>query len=151
MSNVIEVDSRQVLRTFSDLTSKQQKKVYRDSLRKAANILTKETRKNLKGVVKSITSKNRWNGKTLSSGVKVKVDREATEAKVHIMGDFRLKFLELGTSPRYLRKNNAYRGKNTASYFFRRAKNSKEGEVFNKLDNLITQSIQRVANGNRNR
>ena len=111
MNNGVTVDASQVLRMFSELNSRQQKNVYKNALRKAGRILQKETKTQLRSVVgKAINHKNRWNGKTLGNGVKMKVDKEATEAKVHIMGDFRLKFFELGTTTRQLRKNGANRG-----------------------------------------
>ena len=105
--------------------------MYKNALRKAGRILQKETKTQLRSVVgKAINHKNRWNGKTLGNGVKMKVDKEATEAKVHIMGDFRLKFFEMGTSARQLRKNGANRGRMNASHFFRTAKDNKERAIF---------------------
>ena len=94
MSN-FEVDSKQVINLFSELTSRQQKQSYKTALRRAAGILTKETRKQLKKVIgKAISHRNKWNNKTLGSGIRVKVNKEGTDAKVHLMGDFRLKFFE---------------------------------------------------------
>lgn len=81
------------------------------------------------------------------------------------MGDFRLKFFEMGTRVRRTTGNNtasvrgrnpirrqraaANRGSINAVHFFRTAKSHKEGEIFNSMDNLISQSIQRIANRNR--
>jgi DNA-binding FadR family transcriptional regulator len=141
------VDADNVLNVFAGLTSREQKQVYRNALRKAARILTAETKVQLRSIVGSkVNSRNRWNGKTLGSGIKLKVDREATEAKVHIMGDFRLKFFEKGTAVRTLRRNGANRGAMGAHYFFRTAKTNKETEVFNSMDNLILESINRIVN-----
>lgn len=145
--NNLEVDSRQVINLFSELNSRQQRQVYRNALRRAAGILSRETKKQLKDVVGSaVNHRNRLNNKTLASGIRVKADREGAEAKVHIMGDFRLKFFELGTTVRRLRRNGANRGRINASYFFRTAKQNKEQEVFDTLDSLISQSIQRTSN-----
>ena len=112
----LEFDSSEIQRMFSDLTSREQKKVYKRTIRRSANILVREARKQLKAVVgRKINSRNWWNGKTLGSGIKVTVSRdEIPEAKVHIMSDFRLKFFELGTNERRLKRNprkGAYRGK----------------------------------------
>lgn len=149
--NSLETDSRQVINLFAELTSRQQRQTYRNALRSAARILTRETQNQLKQVLgNAVNHRNRWNNKTLKSGVRVKVDREATAAKVHILGDFRLKFFELGTTERHLRRNNAARGRINASHFFSTAKQNKEAEIFSTIDNLLTQSIQRVANRNRN-
>ena len=102
------VDARQVLQMFAALDSKRQKKAHRTALRKATGILVRETRKNFRKVVKNPNARNRWNGKNFSSGIKSKVNKEATEGKVHIMGDFRLKFFEMGTKTRY-KKRTIYR------------------------------------------
>ena len=43
----------------------------------------------------------------------------------------------------------ANRGNINAAHFFRTAKTNKEREIFDNMDNLISQSIQRIANRNR--
>lgn len=144
--NNFQVDSRQVINLFSQLNGRQQKQVYKNALRRAAGILNRETRNQFRAVVgKKINSRNWWNGKTLGSGIKYNANKEGTEAKVHIMGDFRLKFFEKGTAIRQTRTGKN-RGSMTAHNFFQTAKDNKEREVFNTIDNLITQSIQRIAN-----
>lgn len=145
--NTFEIDAKDVLNKFAELTGKQQKNVYRNTLRKASRILISESKSQLRTVVGSkINDKNKWNGKTFGSGIKFKLDREATEAKVHIMGDFRLKFFEKGTAIRTLKKNKANRGAMTAHYFFKQAKSNKEKEVFDSMDKLISESINRIYN-----
>ena len=105
--NNIEVDARQVTSMFADLTSRQQRQVYRSALRKGAGILTTETKRQLRQTLgREASSRNWWNGRTLVSGVKSNADRNRTEAKVHIMGDFRLKFFEMGTRVRRTTGNN---------------------------------------------
>ena len=147
MNNGVTVDASQVLRMFSELNSRQQKNVYKNALRKAGRILQKETKTQLRSVVgKAINHKNRWNGKTLGNGVKMKVDKEATEAKVHIMGDFRLKFFELGTTTRQLRKNGANRGRMKAAHFFKTAKDKTEHAIFDNINQMVEESIKRIAN-----
>lgn len=73
MSNV---DAKQVLQLFAELDSKRQKKAHRDALRKATGILVKEARKNFRTVVKKPNSRNKWNGKTFSSGIKSSINRD---------------------------------------------------------------------------
>lgn len=143
--NNFEVDARHIVNLFSQLNGKQQKQVYRSALRRAAGILYRETRSQLRLIVgKKINSKNRWNSKTLGSGIKYNANKEGTEAKVHILGDFRLKFFEKGTENRTTKKN-AYRGSMKAHNFFDKSKRNKEREVFNTIDHLISQSIQKLA------
>lgn len=164
--NNLEVDARQVTSMFADLTGRQQRQAYRNALRRGAAILATETRRQLRqNLGRAASSRNWWNGKTLISGIKSNADRNGEEAKVHIMGDFRLKFFELGTGVRRTTGNNtasvrgrnpirrqrvaANRGNVNAAHFFRTAKVNKEREIFDNMDNLISQSIQRIANRNR--
>lgn len=102
--------------------------------------------KNFRKVVKNPNARNRWNGKTFSSGIKSKVNKEATEGKVHIMGDFRLKFFEMGTKTRYKKrtKGRPSTGSIKASYFFKKAREAKESEISNSMNDIITKSILRV-------
>jgi len=44
------------------------------------------------------------------------------------MGDFRLKWFELGTTDRYTKKG-YYRGRMQPTYFFKKAKESTESEI----------------------
>jgi len=76
----------------------------------------------------------------------MKVDKKATEAKVHIMGDFRLKFFELGTTTRQLRKNGANRGRMKAAHFFKTAKDKTERIIFDNINQMVEESITRIAN-----
>lgn len=147
--NNFQVDSRQVINLFSELTSRQQKQVHKTALRRAAGLLSREAKQQLKKEIgKAIGHKNRWNNKTLGSGIKTKVNKEGDEAKVHILGDFRLRFFELGTKVRKTKKGYD-RGIMKATYFFKTAKQNKEREIFNTLDQLISQSIQKIANKNK--
>lgn len=147
----IEVDSRNVLKMFAELNSKNQKKVHRIALAKALSILVKEARSTLKGVIrKSIYSKSKKTGRSLASGIKYRINKEATEGKAHILGDFRLKFFELGTKERY-RKNGGKTGTIKASYFFRTARQNKEALISSSMNNIISESIKRVNGKFKNR
>lgn len=147
----IEVDSRNVLKMFAELSNKNQKKVHRIALAKALSILVKEARSTLKGVIrKSIYSKSKKTGKSLASGIKYRINKEATEGKAHILGDFRLKFFELGTKERY-RKRGGKTGTIKASYFFRTARQNKESEISSSMNNIISESIKRVNGKFKNR
>lgn len=146
MSNTVTVDAKEVINMFTELTSKQQREVYRKALRKASSILIRQTRTNLKSVIKgSITAISKKTGKSLSSGIKASINKDATQSTVHIMGDFRLKFFELGTNIRKTRKG-YNRGKINDKYYFRTAKSTVESEVFSNMEQIITESIIRVNN-----
>ena len=147
----IEVDSRNVLKMFAELSNKNQKKVHRIALAKALSILVKEARSTLKGVIrKSIYSKSKKTGRSLASGIKYRINKEATEGKAHILGDFRLKFFELGTKERY-RKRGGKTGSIKASYFFRIARQNNEAVISSSMNNIISESIKRVNGKFKNR
>ena len=54
-----------------------------------------------------------------------------------------------GRNPIRRQRAAANRGSINAAHFFRTAKANKEREIFDNMDNLISQSIQRIANRNR--
>ena len=103
----IQVDASRCFALFRRLDTKNQRKVSRAALRAAANKVKKQAVKNLQGVighnVRKTTIYTRRNGKTekrsLARGIKVEVMNPET-AKVHIMGDYRLKWFEMGTAYR---------------------------------------------------
>ena len=155
-----DVDTRSVLKMFAELDSRRQKQAHRSALRIGVNILVKEARETLKMAVKNPDSKNWWNGKTLKSGIKSSINREATEGKVHIMRDFRLKFFEMGTkrrrtsgrnnakvrgkNPKYRQYKPSNRGSIKPFRFFRRARNQKEKEIEENMNNILAESIKRI-------
>lgn len=133
-----------LIKKFSELTGKEQKKAKHTALRKASSILIKAARTNLSQVTKGARHPNRWNGKTMESGVKMGKLNDATdELKVHIMGDFRLKFFQSGTKRRTT-KINANRGSIKKTNFFANAVNSKKAEAEKSIDTLFQESINRI-------
>ncbi|WP_024993402.1 hypothetical protein [Phocaeicola paurosaccharolyticus] len=151
-SAAFEIDTKSVLNLFADLDRKKQVKVYRDALKRGSSILVRAARKELKNRIgNKVNDKNRWNGKSLQSGIRYSVNKGATEAKVNILGDFRLKFFEMGTKPRQLRKaprKGANRGQIESSkfHFFDNAKAATEKEIFDNMNSLISESIIRISN-----
>ena len=128
----IQVDATRCYALFRRLNTKNQRKVSRAALRGAANKLKKEAVKNLQVVighnVRKTKTYTRKNGKTekrsLAKGVRVVVE-SPDEAKVHIMGDYRLKWFEMGTE---YRKTSGKPGKYAKKIPVRRA--SRRGKVF---------------------
>lgn len=146
MSNIsLEIDSKAVIAAFERLSDSDMKKVWKSALRKAAKPLVQETKKNLiLAIGKSATRKSAKYGTSLRQGVKTSFRKESNTAKVHIMGDFRLKWFEKGTRKRYTKKGNHNRGKMTAFNFFKKARISKEQEVYNTIEeHLITDIIKK--------
>lgn len=113
----IQVDASRCYALFRRISTKNQRKVSRQALRAAANKVKNQAVKNLQGVighsVRKTTTYTRANGKaekhSLARGIKV-VAKDAETAKVHIMGDYRLKWFEMGTKYRTT-KGSRRRGK----------------------------------------
>lgn len=103
----IQVDASRCYALFRRLNTRNQRKVNRAALRGAANKLKKEAVKNLQQVIGHNVRKSRTytraNGTTekqsLAKGIRVVV-KDSETAKVHIMGDYRLKWFEMGTAQR---------------------------------------------------
>lgn len=146
------VNPRELLLMFSELNSKNQKKAHKTALSKASMILVKQAKSNFKSVVKKPNSRNRWNGRPMNSGIKYSIDRDVTTSKIHIMGDFRLKFFELGTKKRFkLNKQKSSTGSIKATYFFKQAREANEENILGEMNNIISQSILKVNEKFRNR
>lgn len=144
MSKVI--DTTGVNKLFNTLTGKQQKKVVRTATRKAAQKLTKETKLKFRNIVgsKVANSRNWWNGKSLISGIKYVSDKRVSY-KVHIMGDFRLKFWEMGTVGRYTKKKRLYRGIIKKNPFLEPTINSLEDVLAKDIKNNIKDNLIKYA------
>lgn len=164
----IQVDASRCYALFRRLSTKNQRKVSKAALRGAANKIKKEAEKNLQQVighsVRKTTTYTRRNGKTvkqsLARGIKV-VARNSETAKVHIMGDYRLKWFEMGTQSRTTKgrrtkakkiplRRASGRGRifSEASKlgWFAKAVNSKEQEAARDIEEALVKHIQRQAN-----
>ena len=155
----LQVDNRQVLEMFSRLSNKKMKKVHMQALRKAAKVIQKEAKIELRKATAAYRSnksnlKNGWHlkkkndgtisAKSLQDGIRVSVSKDAGSSKVHILGDFRLKWFEKGTNNRQTKKGYS-RGAMKSTHFFKIARQNKEQEAENELQKFITESILRVA------
>ena len=164
----ITVDASRCYALFRRLSTKNQRKVSRAALRGAANKIKKEAVKNLQGVighsVRKTTTYVRANGKTekrsLARGIKVEV-MSPEYAKVHIMGDYRLKFFEMvPDQPRTTKGRRGYgkkiplrRASNRGPRFkdqskhkwFAKAKAAKEHEAAQDIEKELIKHIQKQA------
>ena len=80
----------------------------------------------------------------MESGIKLKADKDYCEVAVNIMGDFRLKFFEKGTTLRQTKKTKANRGSIKPLYFFQAARNESE-EVTSIINSSISESLKRIS------
>lgn len=143
--NNVTVDDSRVQNLFRALDSDSRKRILFAALKEGGNKLAENTKIQLRSKLGSgATSPNRWNGKTMESGIRVKADKDYCEVDVNVMGDFRLKFFEKGTKLRQTKKTKANRGSIKALYFFRAARN-KSDEVTGIINSSISESLKRIS------
>ena len=135
---------------FNSMTTKMQKKTIRSALNASIRVLTSRARKLLRKAVKNAfrpTKKGAFKGLTLAKGIRYKVAKNLQFVKANIMGDARLKWLEMGTKSRYTkgRKRALHStGKMQPINFFAQAKKETEQKVID----TISQEIEKQINKN---
>lgn len=93
-------------------------------------------------------------------GITVKGEKTYIEARVSIMKDFRMKFFEKGTNDRYIKQKGHsdnkrkrkvnftgkpnYRGRMTATHFFKDAREASENTVNNAIIESISRALERL-------
>ena len=142
--NNVTVDDSKVRNLFQALDEDSRKRILFAALKAGGNKLAEQTKLQLRSKLGAgATSPNRWNGKTMESGIRVKGDKDYCEVAVNVMGDFRLKFFEKGTNFRQTKKK-ANRGKIRALYFFQSAR-SKADEIEGIINSSISESLKRIS------
>lgn len=147
----ISVDDADLQRALSSLDSRNHREAVRKALVKGANITKKEAKKELKSCLSPIRKKSKYkNGQDkadISKGILVSSKGDPFEdgVKIHIMGDYRLKFFEKGTADRSTKKGYS-RGAQYKTPFFKPALDSTEGQVFETIENEIKVQIINRAN-----
>lgn len=140
--NNVSIDDTSVQNLFNALDADSTKQILFTALKKGGQKLASQTKRSLKAKLGAgATSPNRWNGKTMESGVRLKADKDYCEVSVSILGDFRLKFFEKGTAQRRLRRGGANRGSIKPLNFFREARQQDIDETIN---SSITESLRRI-------
>ena len=135
----------ELVKKFTELTGREQIRAKNTTLKKASDTLVKAARQSLRTVTKGYNRPNWWNGKTLESGIKYSRQRDSDTAKVHILGDFRLKFFELGTQLRRT-KAGASRGVHKRHSFFQPTVQAKMSEVEDSMGRLFSESVDKIWN-----
>ena len=138
------------MKLFDEFGERPRTQVFKRTSRRAGNILIRNTRRELRaidtnsGALKSRT-KNRWNGRTMEWGVRQRVARKGYWTDVGLKDDFRLKFFELGTTDRTTKRGD-FRGRISAHYFFKKAKEKSKTEIFTTQEQIIRREINWVNN-----
>ena len=152
------IDANDVLRVFSSLGVQDMQRVHKAAFRASARVLVKEARLKLAAVTGRSRSTRTADRKgwsrlkgskkvgALNDGVRYYVSRNNDFAKVHIMGDFRLKWFEMGTGPRKTRKG-VSRGKMfkdaNSRPFFSPAINAAKGEMAEAMRKTIVDAVNK--------
>ena len=138
--NNVQVDDTSVQNLFDSLDADSAKQILFTALKKGGQKLTSQTKRSLRAKLGAgSTTPNRWNGKTMESGIRLKADKDYCEVSVSILGDFRLKFFEKGTAQRRLRRGGANRGSIRPLYFF---KDARQQDIDGTINNSISESLR---------
>lgn len=140
---------KELIAILRKMSYKDMQRAYKKALTESVKPLVNEVKKalrrsNIKHVNKPYVGKNGRTYKSMLQGVKSSVDvRDAKDnyAKVHILGEFRLKWFEMGTSLRRTSRKGD-RGRINPRRFFRDAVNSKGESCRKSLEENIKKSIQ---------
>lgn len=151
----ISVDDADLQRALSSLDSRNHKIAVRKALIKGANLAKKEVKRDLKHTLNPLRKKSKFkNGKDkpdITKGITVSGKRNdpfEDGVKLHIMGDYRLKFFEMGTDDRST-KRGYNRGVHKKTPFFKPALDSCEEQVFETIEREIDTQIINRANRRR--
>lgn len=160
MKKVCDIDINDAKKILSKLDQEKRNNAMFKALTKGGEALVDETKRQL---IKDLPKANEGKkyGTPMSRGVKMKKDKYDNEILVHILGDFRLKFFELGTKERYTKKKVSYKrngkwkfrkendtvkgfkGKIKALKFFEQALR-KENEIIKEIDNNLINEINKL-------
>ena len=142
--NNVSVDDSAVRNLFQTLDEESRKRILFTALKAGGEKLLSETKVQLRSKLGSgATSPNRWNGKTMESGIRLRADKDYCDVAVNVMGDFRLKFFEKGTKLRQTKKK-ANRGSINGLYFFQAAR-SKADEITAIINSSLAESLKRIS------
>lgn len=142
--NNVSVDDSAVRNLFQALDEESRQRILFTALKAGGEKLLSETKVQLRSKLGSgATSPNRWNGKTMESGIRLKADKDYCEVDVNVMGDFRLKFFEKGTKLRQTKKK-ANRGSIKGLYYFQAAR-SKADEITTIINSSLAESLKRIS------
>ena len=128
----VTVDASRVDRLLANLENENRQKIITEALRRGGQVA-------MQGVKQSLRAKVGSSAQSMEKGIKLKVDKAYNEVTLHIMGDYRLKWFEKGTKPRYTKGHKTtgylsnhrlkrtgkggYRGQMVATHFFREGLN----------------------------
>lgn len=161
MNKVCNIDTKGIENILDNFNEGNRKTAIFNSLVKGGKELVEETKRELVKALPNAARGERY-GTPMTKGVKMKKDKDYDEVKIHIMGDYRLKFFEMGTDERYLKKplphketsrykyksgsNNTggtpHRGRIKAKHFFQKAR--EDGRITDEVMNNLIKEINKL-------
>lgn len=157
MPTVCTIDHTNFDRILDNLNEDNRRAAMLSALRAGGKVLQEQTKESLKKKLGSgATSTSERNSKPMEQGVRLIVDKDYNEVVVSIMKDYRLKWYELGTDQRYLKKDHPkdndhrktykkgeYRGSITATNFFSEARNN-DGPICEAIVSTLANEINKL-------
>lgn len=107
MNDAVKIDARQVDAMLQRLNKNAVDDCVFEGVRAVSNALKADTQKTLLSRMPAAKSTKKTS-KPMSEGVQNKHRRDYLESTVHILGDYRLKWVEGGTVDRFTGKRNVY-------------------------------------------
>ena len=147
MSNVTTVDPSKTDRLLANLNTESRNKIITEALRRGGQVAQSNVKQSLRAKLGAGSS-------SLEHGIRLKVDKAYSIVTLHIMGDYRLKWFEKGTKPRYTKGHKVtgylsnhrlkrsgqggYRGLIAATHFF------KQGVTVQPISEAVTQYLDQA-------
>lgn len=151
-----QLDVEPVMKMFGEFDWKERRTFFRRLFTKSLGIMKKQAIHNLSNAVEQdkITFKDQY-GNTLAKGIRITTYRKVKGARIDILGNFKLKFFELGTKDRYQEynrrkpkkqplKKDRYTGSIKPSHFFTSARSQTQGQILSDLEKNMIKIIQQI-------
>lgn len=156
-THTVTLDTKSLSAILDNLNEDNRRAAMLSALRAGGKVLQEQTKESLKRKLGSgATSTSDRNRKPMEQGVRLIVDKDYNEVIVSIMKDYRLKWYELGTDQRYLKKDHPkdeehrkthkkgeYRGSITATNFFSEAR-SNDGPIIEAIVGELSNQINKL-------
>lgn len=153
----VTLDTTNINDILANLSEDNRRMAMLSALRAGGKVLQANTKESLKKKLGSgATSTSDLNKKSMESGVRLIVDKDYNEVVVSIMKDYRLKWFELGTDGRALKKDHPrdekhrktlrkgeYRGNIKALNFFSEARQN-DGPVCDAIVEQLAKEINKL-------
>ena len=159
MAKNVTIDASQIIEFFNNLNQDKQKEIMLKALKNGATYLKEETQKTLSSKFPKAQSTKGKAKKTMYEGIYTKANKDLTEVKVSVMGNYLNIFFEGGTDKRYLKKEHKptsesklkrtlkkgeYRGEIKPLNFFQETRKRESDNVIKKIEDIIGKELDKL-------